>query len=69
MVGFMRVFHNKKSDIISVIIIAIMIFLGSATTFVFASENNVVSIDPLSQIVSPGQTFIVNVFLCPSSPY
>jgi len=62
------VFHNKKSNAITTVIIAIMILLGTATIVVYASNNTIVSIDPSSQIVSPGQTFTVNVSCVPEEP-
>ena len=64
----MKVFHNKKSNAITTVIIAIMILLGTATIIVYASDNTTVSIDPSSQIVSPEEIFTVNVSCVPGQP-
>ena len=64
----MKVFHNKKSNAITTVVIAIMIFLGTVTIIVYASDDTTVSIDPSSQIVSPGETFTVDVYCVPGQP-
>ena len=64
----MRVFRNKKSNAVTTVIIAVMILLGTVTIIVYASDNTAVSIDPSSQIVSPEETFTVNVSCVPGQP-
>jgi len=64
----MGMFHNKKFNAVTTVIIAVMLLLGTATIIVYASDNTIVSIDPSSQIVSSGETFSVNVSCVPGQP-
>jgi len=64
----MRVLENSKFGAgIAVIIGAIVVF-GALIFTVEAADTTVVSIDPSSQIVSPGDDFTVDVFCAPGQP-
>ena len=64
----MDILRRRKYSSLAGISLALVLFIGSTTIPVQALDPTIIQVIPLGQIVSAGQTFIINITCSPGQP-